>query len=59
MAWLGLISYGIFLWHYVFTLKLGYGGEGWDSYRSSGSPSPARSSVPRSATTRSSGPSCA
>jgi peptidoglycan/LPS O-acetylase OafA/YrhL len=26
VAWLGLISYGIFLWHYVFTIKLGYAG---------------------------------
>ncbi|MDX6636763.1 MAG: hypothetical protein QOJ01_274 [Solirubrobacterales bacterium] len=28
-AWLGLISYGMFLWHYVFTVKLGTGGAGW------------------------------
>jgi peptidoglycan/LPS O-acetylase OafA/YrhL len=26
MAWLGLISYGIFLWHYVIALHLGLGG---------------------------------
>lgn len=29
VAWLGLISYGIFLWHYVVTLELGVPGEGW------------------------------
>ena len=29
VAWLGLISYGIFLWHYVVALKLGIPGEGW------------------------------
>ncbi len=29
VAWLGLISYGIFLWHYVVTLKLGVPGAGW------------------------------
>ena len=29
VAWLGLVSYGIFLWHYVFTVKLGAGGDGW------------------------------
>ena len=28
MAWLGLISYGIFLWHYVVAVELGYPGEG-------------------------------
>ena len=28
VAWLGLISYGIFLWHYVFTVELGSPGEG-------------------------------
>lgn len=28
VAWLGLISYGIFLWHYVFALELGTGGAG-------------------------------
>lgn len=27
--WLGLISYGIFLWHYVFTTELGASGAGW------------------------------
>jgi peptidoglycan/LPS O-acetylase OafA/YrhL len=26
MAWIGLISYGIFLWHYAVALKLGYSG---------------------------------
>jgi peptidoglycan/LPS O-acetylase OafA/YrhL len=26
VAWLGLVSYGIFLWHYVLTLKLGPNG---------------------------------
>ena len=26
MRWLGLVSYGIFLWHYVFAIKLGAGG---------------------------------
>ena len=26
VAWLGLISYGIFLWHYVVALQLGAGG---------------------------------
>ena len=26
MHWLGLVSYGIFLWHYVFAIKLGAGG---------------------------------
>jgi peptidoglycan/LPS O-acetylase OafA/YrhL len=26
MAWLGLISYGIFLWHYAVALKLGFSG---------------------------------
>ena len=25
-AWLGLVSYGIFLWHYAVVLKLGQGG---------------------------------
>jgi peptidoglycan/LPS O-acetylase OafA/YrhL len=29
VAWLGLVSYGIFLWHYVVALKLGVPGEGW------------------------------
>ena len=29
MAWLGLVSYGIFLWHYVVTLELGSPGAGW------------------------------
>ncbi|MFN8112832.1 MAG: acyltransferase [Solirubrobacterales bacterium] len=29
VAWLGLISYGIFLWHYVVTIELGLPGEGW------------------------------
>ena len=29
VAWLGLISYGIFLWHFVATLKLGAAGKGW------------------------------
>ena len=29
VAWLGLISYGIFLWHYVVALRLGVPGEGW------------------------------
>jgi peptidoglycan/LPS O-acetylase OafA/YrhL len=29
VAWLGLVSYGIFLWHYVVTLELGVPGEGW------------------------------
>jgi peptidoglycan/LPS O-acetylase OafA/YrhL len=29
LAWIGLISYGIFLWHYVVALKLGIPGEGW------------------------------
>jgi peptidoglycan/LPS O-acetylase OafA/YrhL len=24
MVWLGLISYGVFLWHYVFTLHTGW-----------------------------------
>jgi peptidoglycan/LPS O-acetylase OafA/YrhL len=28
MAWLGLISYGIFLWHYVVTIELGMQGAG-------------------------------
>ncbi len=28
IAWLGLVSYGIFLWHYVVTLELGVGGAG-------------------------------
>lgn len=28
VAWLGLVSYGIFLWHYVVTLELGSGGAG-------------------------------
>lgn len=28
MAWLGLVSYGIFLWHYVIALKLGRDGAG-------------------------------
>jgi peptidoglycan/LPS O-acetylase OafA/YrhL len=28
VAWLGLISYGIFLWHYVFTIEFGSPGEG-------------------------------
>jgi peptidoglycan/LPS O-acetylase OafA/YrhL len=28
VAWLGLISYGIFLWHYVIALELGSGGSG-------------------------------
>jgi peptidoglycan/LPS O-acetylase OafA/YrhL len=28
VAWIGLISYGIFLWHFVFTLKLGPSGTG-------------------------------
>ena len=26
VAWIGLISYGVFLWHYVFALELGVGG---------------------------------
>lgn len=29
VAWLGLISYGIFLWHYVVAIELGVPGEGW------------------------------
>jgi peptidoglycan/LPS O-acetylase OafA/YrhL len=29
VAWLGLVSYGIFLWHYVWTLELGGPGVGW------------------------------
>ena len=29
VAWLGLISYGIFLWHYAFALEFGFPGEGW------------------------------
>ena len=29
VAWLGLISYGIFLWHYVFAIELGSPGEGY------------------------------
>jgi peptidoglycan/LPS O-acetylase OafA/YrhL len=29
VAWLGLISYGIFLWHYVVALEFGVPGEGW------------------------------
>jgi peptidoglycan/LPS O-acetylase OafA/YrhL len=29
VAWLGLISYGIFLWHYVVALHLGAGGADW------------------------------
>jgi peptidoglycan/LPS O-acetylase OafA/YrhL len=28
IAWLGLVSYGIFLWHYVIALELGLPGEG-------------------------------
>jgi peptidoglycan/LPS O-acetylase OafA/YrhL len=28
VAWLGLVSYGIFLWHYVVTLELGTNGAG-------------------------------
>ena len=28
VAWLGLVSYGIFLWHYVVTLELGRAGAG-------------------------------
>ena len=28
VAWIGLISYGIFLWHYVVTLELGSAGRG-------------------------------
>jgi peptidoglycan/LPS O-acetylase OafA/YrhL len=28
MAWLGLVSYGIFLWHYAVALKLGFPGAG-------------------------------
>lgn len=28
VAWLGLVSYGIFLWHYVVALELGVPGEG-------------------------------
>jgi len=28
VAWLGLISYGIFLWHYVFAIEFGSPGEG-------------------------------
>lgn len=29
VAWLGLISYGVFPWHYVVTIELGFPGEGW------------------------------
>ncbi len=29
VSWLGLISYGVFLWHYAVTIELGYPGEGW------------------------------
>jgi peptidoglycan/LPS O-acetylase OafA/YrhL len=29
VAWLGLISYGIFLWHYAVALRLGVPGEHW------------------------------
>ena len=32
VAWLGLISYGIFLWHYVVALRLGVPGEGWSFF---------------------------
>ena len=28
VAWSGVISYGVFLWHYVFALELGVGGAG-------------------------------
>ena len=28
ISWLGLISYGIFLWHYVFTIEFGSPGDG-------------------------------
>ena len=28
VAWLGLVSYGIFLWHYAVTLDLGFDGDG-------------------------------
>ena len=28
VAWLGLVSYGIFLWHYVVAIELGINGEG-------------------------------
>jgi peptidoglycan/LPS O-acetylase OafA/YrhL len=31
MAWLGLISYGIFLWHYTIATHLGYPGANLDS----------------------------
>jgi peptidoglycan/LPS O-acetylase OafA/YrhL len=29
VAWLGLVSYGIFLWHYAVALRLGVPGEHW------------------------------
>ncbi len=29
VAWVGLVSYGVFLWHYAFTVELGLGGAGW------------------------------
>jgi peptidoglycan/LPS O-acetylase OafA/YrhL len=30
VAWLGLISYGVFLWHYAVVLRLGGPGAGLD-----------------------------
>ena len=29
VASFGLVSYGVFLWHYAFTIELGFGGRGW------------------------------
>jgi peptidoglycan/LPS O-acetylase OafA/YrhL len=29
VAWLGLVSYGVFLWHYAFAVNLGNDGAGW------------------------------